>query len=238
GRGVAADAIRRFFPELSPAEVRRLRGATWSSWVRLRALEAGVASPRARWPYPPVVAGPDPATLAGPLVLAGFHLGPIPAVGALLERLPDRVLVLQLTALPRDRIDVGLVGHDRWQRAAAFRRALDTLRRGRHVFVLVDANVFPSTVEVTLFGRRTSFARGAFALGRITGCPVVPVASRWRGGKIEIVAGEPIPPGPEAEMAAAAARWLEAFVRESPEVIGQKFIDTFWGDDVRPVGST
>lgn len=234
GRGVPAEATRRFLPELDRAALRRVSHGTWSSWLRLRVLEAAVASPRARWPYPPIVAGPDPAAFASPHVLASFHLGAIPAVGALLEQLPGSVRVLQLTTLPRQRLTPGLVGRDRWARAAAFRQALDALARGDHVFVLADANVIPSTVETTIFGRRVRLARGAFALGRLSGCPVVPLAARWRGDGIEIAAGDPIAPGPEAEMAAAAARWLERFVRESPGEIGTKFVDSFWGDDAAP----
>lgn len=231
GRGVPPEAILRFLPDLDRAAVRRASHGTWASWLRLRVLEAAIASPRARWPYPPIVAGPDPATFDSPHVLAGFHLGAIPAVGALLEQLPGNVLALQLTALPRRRLTAGLVGRDRWQRAAAFRHALDALGRGDHVYLLADANVIPSTVDVTLFGRRVRLARGAFALGRLAGCPVVPVAARWRGDGIEIVAGDPIPPGPEAEMAGAAAAWLERFVRDFPEEIGEKFVDSFWGED-------
>lgn len=234
GRGVPPEAIRRFLPELDRATARRISHGTWASWLRLRVLEAAVASPRARWPYPPIVAGPDPAGFDSPHILASFHLGAIPAVGALLEQLPGNVLVLQLTELPRRRLTAELVGRDRWRRAAAFRHALDALGRGDHVFVLADANVIPSTVEATIFGRRVRLARGAFALGRLSGRPVVPLAARWRGDGIEIAAGDPIPPGPEAEMAAATALWLERFVRESPEEIGTKFVDSFWGDDEQP----
>jgi hypothetical protein len=230
GRGLEADAILRFLPDLAPREVRRVRRATWTSWVRLRVLEAGAASPTARWPYPPLVPGTG-AALRPPLVLAGFHLGPITAVGAVLEQLPGEVLVLHLSGTPRKRLTMTPVGTDQWQRAAALRRAVTALRTGGSVFMLVDANEVPATVEVTLFGRTTRLARGAFALARMTGSPLVPLAARWRGSRVEIVTGDPIPPAAEAVMAAAAARWLEGFVRESPEELGRLFANSFWGED-------
>lgn len=229
-RGIDTDALRRFLPELPAAELRRLRGATWSSWLRMRALEAALASPTASWPYPPLVL-PDLAGLQPPLVLASFHLGPMPAVAGLLEQLPGEVLVLQFSGAPRKRLTMLPVGTDQWQRAKAFRRAVGTLRDGGFVFVLVDANEAPSTVTTTAFGRDVRLARGAFALARVTGAPVVPVAAYWEGGRAVVVAGEPIAPGDEAGMAAATAAWLERFIRAHPEVIGPLFVTSFWGDE-------
>jgi hypothetical protein len=229
-RGVGTDALRRFLPQLQPAELRRLRGATWSTWLRLRAMEAALASPTAAWPYPPLVL-PDLAELRPPLVIAGFHLGPMTAVAGLLEQLPGEVLVLQFSGAPRQRLTMLPVGTDQWQRASAFRRAIDTLRDDGFVFVLVDANEAPSTVVTTAFGRGVRLARGAFALARVTGAPVVPVAAYWRGGRAVIVAGDPIAPDDEHRMADTTAAWLERFVRAHPEVIGPRFVNAFWGDE-------
>jgi len=234
GRGLDDAALRRFLPELPPAERARLRQATWIGWLRMRVLEAGLNSPTARWPYPPLAGELDLTRLRPPLVLAGFHVGPLPALGILLEQLPGEVLVLQLSGTARRRLQAGWTGTEEWQRAAALRRAVGTLRAGGSVFLLVDANEFPTTVDVTLFGRTTRLARGAFALARITGSPLVPIAPRWRGGRVEIVVGDAIPPGDEAAMAAATAGWLERFLRSSPEALSQLFVNSFWGDDEPP----
>jgi hypothetical protein len=232
GRGLDAAAIRRILPDLPPRELRRLRRVTWTGWLRLRVLEAGLSSPTARWPYPPLVA--EPTEVRPPAVLVGFHAGPIPALGSLLERLPGEVRVLQYSGHARRRLTGGSVGTEAWQRAAALRAAVSTLRGGGSVFLLVDSNEFPTTIEVTLFGRRTRLARGAFALARITGSPVVPIAPRWRGSRVEIVVGDPIAPGDEAEMAAATARWLEDFVRATPEALSRLLVNGFWGEDDPP----
>jgi lauroyl/myristoyl acyltransferase len=194
-------------------------------------LEAAVGSSTARWPYPPLTPGFDPSALQPPMILTSFHVGPISALGGALEQLPGDVLVLHVSGAPRPRLRMLSVGPTQWDRAAAFAQAMRTLRRGGFVFLLADANVFPSTIEVTMFGRTTRLARGAFALSRLSGAPVVPLAGRWQGTCVEVVAGEPIVPGEEAVMAAATAAWLERFVRASPDEMGQAFARTFWGDD-------
>jgi lauroyl/myristoyl acyltransferase len=227
GRGIDTNAIERFFPELGPGEVRRIRQATWTSWLRLRVLEAASASPTARWPYPPLARGTQLPAIEGPAILAGFHLGPIPANCIVLEHLPGEVLVMHLSSSQRKRLTIVAVGSDAWSRAQAMQRAVETLRRGGFVFLLVDANEVPSTIDVSLFGRRARLARGAFALARLTGAPVIPMAPRWRGTRIEVVVGEPIPAADETAMADAAAAWLERFLRDSPGELGPLFANSF-----------
>jgi len=221
-------AIRRMLPDLSDAEMRSLQAALWTGWLRLRVLEAAMSSPTADWPYPRLAEGVAVPSLEPPVIVAGFHLGPIPALGILLERLPGETLVVHLSGPPRPGLTMRPVGGDRWGRAADFRQAIDTLRAGGSVFLLVDANELPATVEIELFGQRTGLARGAFALSRMTGAPVVPVAPRWRGSRVEILAGDPIGPGEEGEMAAVAARWLEEFIRANPQEIGRLLPHGIW----------
>jgi hypothetical protein len=230
-RGVDQTTIDRFFPNLDARAAGRLRRSSWTSWVRLRTLHAAVGSPTARWPYPRVVGDVDPAAFQPPLVIAGLHAGPFTGVGALLEQLPGEVLVLNYSPVARSRLVPCAVGTDRWDRAAAFRRAIRTLRSGGFVYVMVDANELPSTIGVTMFGRPTRLARGAFALARITGAPIVPILTRWQGARIEVVAGEPLAPGDEVAMAHATAAWIEGVVRSSPEIVGAMFANGFWGAD-------
>ena len=61
-------AFRR--PALRPIEM--------GSYYRARVLRLRYRSPDVAWPFPRVVGGPDPLTLRAPLVLATFHLGPLP----------------------------------------------------------------------------------------------------------------------------------------------------------------
>jgi hypothetical protein len=231
GHGLDEAKIRRYFPELDARAVQRIRRATWTSWLRLRVLEAAVASSTARWPYPPLTSDFDPSGFRPPMILTSFHVGPISALGGALEQLPGEVLVLHVSGAPRGRLRMLSVGPTQWDRAAAFAQAMCALRAGGFVFLLADANVFPSTIEATMFGRTIRLARGAFALSRLSGAPVVALAGRWRGARVEVVASDPIAPADEISMAAAIAAWLERFVRASPGEMGEAFADSFWGDD-------
>lgn len=231
GRRVRDDEITHFLPGLGPREVRRLQRAIWSRWLRLRVLEAASSSPTARWPYPKLAPGAALPQVDGPAILVSFHLGPIPVSGMLLEQLRPEVLVMKVGRSKRPGLQSVAVGTDDWSRAAAFKCAVQALHRGGVVFVMADANVVPSTIDAWLFGRRVRFARGAFALARLTGAPLVPVAVRWRGVDVEIVAGAPVREQAEADAAAAVAAWLERFVQDAPEEIGTQFVTSFWGEE-------
>jgi lauroyl/myristoyl acyltransferase len=219
GRGVDADSIRYVLPELEPAEVEAARRATWSASLQSNVLDAALAVPGAPRPYPRLRSGPDPRAIRPPAVLATFHVGPVHALGLLFEQLPAEVLALeagnQVKAPPRPERTVLHVGAEEWQRAAAFRRALETLRSGGFVFLAVDGHG-SNLVEVPLFGRKVGLARGAFALSRMSGAPILPVMARWRGAAVEIVAGDAIYPADEHTTATALARWMESRVRETP----------------------
>ena len=151
-------------------------------------------------------------TLRPPMVLASVHMGQLEAVGALLERLPGQVLAFADREFPIGRgfTSVCLTG-DEWQRAAVTRRAIQTLRSGGFVFLAVDG-IGNARVEITLSGERVSWSKGAFDLARITSSPMLPVITRWRGGKVEIVTGQPICPSDASTMAASLARWLEEYM--------------------------
>ena len=146
------------------------------------------------------------------MVLASVHMGQVEAVGALLERLPGQVLAFADRELPirRGFSSVCLSG-DEWQRAAVTRQAIHTLRSGGFVFLAVDG-IGSARVEITLSGERVSWSKGGFDLARITSSPMLPVLTRWRGGKVEIVTGEPIRPSDASTMAASLARWLEGYM--------------------------
>jgi lauroyl/myristoyl acyltransferase len=220
GRGVSVEALHEVLPDLDRAELDAARRATWSSSLRRAVLAAALSVPGASRPYPRLVRGPDPSAIPAPAVLATFHVGPLQAMGLLFERLAADVLVLQAAdengfPPPRPGFTRMHVGDDEWQRALVFRDALKALHAGNYVCLAVDGYGAPQ-LAAPLLGRRVRLARGAFALARMTGAPIIPTAPRWRGTGIEIVAGDPVAPGDDPAMAAALTRWLESFVRESP----------------------
>jgi hypothetical protein len=227
----ALEALGDALPGLSPAERRRIRRAAWANSLKSRTLDAALGVPGAEWPYPPVLAAPDPAALRPPMVLATAHIGPIHALGVLMERLHGPSLVLESDHVAAERLRIvapaGLTtlhlnAHE-WQRAAAFQRGVKTLRAGGFVLLAVDGRG-TRPLAMPLFGREVWVARGAFALSRLTGAPILPVIPRWRGPCVEIMSGEPIQPGDERAMAAAFLRWLESYVRESPAEVGPSFL--------------
>jgi lauroyl/myristoyl acyltransferase len=231
GRGISEHRLAEAFPRSSPAELAAVRRDTWRHFLQDEALESSLA--RTGWAprYPRVAPDSRLARLSPPLILASFHIGPIQAVGAVLERLPGEVLVLHRGRFaPRPGLTLLRIGADEWDRARAFRRAITTLLAGGTVYLAMDGlgsdGYDAATVEAPLLGGTARLARGAFALSRITGAPLVPVLARWRGSRAEIVSGDPIPASAdESAMAAATARWLERYLLDSPGQISLRTLE-------------
>lgn len=187
---------------------------------RDRLLVAAVENPTRRWSYPHVVGGPDPKRLCGPIVFVTFHLGANRAHGAVFARLPGPKLALTNTMERSGTVvNIGRIGF-----VFAAKSALDTLRAGGFVFTHADG-MGCSSIEAELFGRRIVLPRGTFTIARLAGAPLLPVAARWRGPAIEMVSGDRIAPGDESEMAAALARWVEAYLVEHPEEVHDHLLD-------------
>jgi hypothetical protein len=185
------------------------------------------------------------AALRPPLVLGFFHIGAMQGLGAALARLPAPVLAFRLGLLTSGQppLEIVSTAGDVEARAAAFHRGLDHLRRPGFVAMALD---LPATrgLAAPCLGRQLALSRGPFALARLAGCPLVPIAARWRQGKLETVHGAPLAanltapqPGAEpgrdagqvgrhdagpgttaaeAPLARAAARWLENYLLAAP----------------------
>ena len=219
GRGIDHGRLAAAFPELGPPAQHTARQRTWENFLKEQAVEAAVMHGR----YPQLVPDPRLVELRPPLVLASFHVGPLPALAPLLAQLPGEVVALdrgQFGALPNLPVLPG--GEDTAARAAAFNRALAALRSGGFAFITIDAfhpqEFEVAAIEVPLLGRTLPLARGAFALSRIAGVPLVPLVARWRGTAVEVELGDPISPGPGGERALAekAAAWVENYLRARP----------------------
>jgi len=172
-------------------------------------------------PYPAVVRGSLPSLPEPPMVLVSFHIGSHRAVGRLLERLSAPVFVLA-DALPRPspipKVTKFVIGGSRSLRVMGMKIALDELRAGRFVFLFIDRGEW-SEVRVTISGRSHGLARGPFVLARLAGVPVLPLAARWRGGKVQYTLGRPIEVADEATMAAAVAGWFDDYMSAHPDVL-------------------
>ena len=165
--------------------------------------------------------------LRPPVILGTFHVGALVALGPALESVPGQVLVLRRTmsdaAVPSS-LTIELTEGDEQHRARTFYRALDWLRRGDSVFMPLDPEE-AVRIPGPFCGRSLLLARGPFAMSRIMQVPIVPIVARWRGSRIEIIVGDPIPPAEdESTIAAAAAAWLERYLRESPLEISERVL--------------
>lgn len=163
----------------------------------------------------PLVKVPDEwRRLEGPCILGTFHVGALHAVGAALEALGKPVLGVREGRLFEPRPPLELIS-TRQQRAAVMLRAVEYLRAGKLVVLALDGAA-DTMIETTCLGHRLALARGAFALARMTGAPIVPIVMRWHGTDVEVVLGQRLEGDNEEQLAHAAARWLESYLRDEP----------------------
>jgi lauroyl/myristoyl acyltransferase len=223
-RQVTAAQVRTVFSQLDDAAAKRVRRSVLATSLGADALHAALEQGGKRPLYPEVRPNEAIATLRPPLILATFHLGPLAALGPVLMDVPGHVLALHRHRWPnRIGLDMLEVGDGEWGHARSLLRAVETLREGGSVFAVLDEDD-ATTIDAPLLGRTVALARGAFALARMTGTPIVPLAIRWRGSAVEVTFGEPISEATEAEMAAAATAWLERYLIESPgEITARTF---------------
>jgi lauroyl/myristoyl acyltransferase len=82
-------------------------------------------------------------------------------------------------------------------------------------------------LETECLGRPLALARGPFALARMTGAPITPLAIRWTRRGTAVVIDIPLqserlsdastdPTCFELGLARAASRWLEAYLHQTP----------------------
>ncbi|HWN43681.1 MAG TPA: hypothetical protein VNW71_15745 [Thermoanaerobaculia bacterium] len=209
--------IRTLFPALPRSEAAR------TAW-RIAALEARnrLLVECIRREVLPLVEAPEAfATLRPPLLLGTFHVGAIHALGPALEKLPGPVLALRQGRLyaAEPPVEVVSTEGDEQSRAAVFLRALAHLQAGG--FVVTALDVVPGDgLTAPCLGRTLELARGPFALARLAGVPIVPLTARWQQGRVKVALDEALTSSGETELAAAAARWLESYLLESPGELG------------------
>ena len=231
GFGIADGWLAEVFPELDRRARRGVRQETWRSFLKGEAADAGVRRRRNLRDYPRIVGWEGRDAPRPPFVVASFHVGPFQALGAVLRSLPGEALIVTREQfVGRDDITMVPEGDDEWQRARAFHRSLAALRGQGLVLVMLDGlrvrGEEVATIEVPMLGRSLPLARGAFALARIGGAPIVPVVVRWRGSGMAVVVGDPVAPdASEEEMAAAMGAWLERYLRENPGEISVFVLD-------------
>jgi lauroyl/myristoyl acyltransferase len=204
----AALAVAASLPDLHRAFAeRRRRGEVSEGRVRLR--DEGGFSAR--------------AAARQPMVLITWHFGLVRQLAPGLLALGTDLLALRHRPAPGPlALREEFVGEGVGERARALATSIAHLRNGGSVILAADGPGRPR-LRVPCLGRRLGLARGAFALSRLTGAPVVPVVGLARGDELEIVVDPPLvaPAGATGEeleraLAAAASAWLEGLVRRHP----------------------
>lgn len=155
------------------------------------------------------------ADIQAPVVLVTAHVGALYLLAAGLDRLWTERLALRWSALHQTAPgeDSAFTSGPVVSRTEALRRGLESLRQGK---VVVTALEGPhGTGEPgRLLGRRLELGRGGFALARLAGVRIAPVAALWERNRVHIAVGTPIET--TAEAPAEMARWFEALLRRSP----------------------
>ncbi len=233
GRWPSPEQVRLLFPELAPGAAARVAWRIGALEARNRVLVECLRR-AGRAPVRPLVhVSRDAfAALRPPLVLGLFHVGAIQALGPAFERMPAPVLVLRQGLLVREEGGFALEtteGDLPW-RAAVLHRALEHLAGGGFVAVALD--VAPGAgIRCPCLGGTLELPRGPFALARRAAAPIVPLVARWQRRSVEVIVGEALAPqaapgGPagtaaaEQALAAAAASWLERYLRAAPAELG------------------
>lgn len=227
GRSPSAADIGRLFPDRSADELRRIAreiaALRYQNRVRvvraMRGGRPGLGRPIAEAD----LAALEPLRSQGPAILLTWHVGPLFALSHALSRLRFPVMMLRRThfvpVLPG--VELVATDGDSDERAAALARAIAHVRRGGFVLMAPDTLGTARTMPVPCLGRAVPLACGAFALARLTGVPIVPLAGRQdEDGTVRLELGAPLTFSREQDveraLAAAAAAWYEAYLRKWP----------------------
>ena len=158
------------------------------------------------------------AELQAPLMFITAHVGALPLLAAGLDRLGTERLALRWSALhetapgEESAFTLGPLA----ARTEALRRGLERLRQGKIVVTALEGT-HGSADPGRLFGHRLDVGRGGFALARLAGVPIVPVAALWVRNRVQVALGRPL--ATTADAPAETALWFEGLLRRSPSQI-------------------
>jgi lauroyl/myristoyl acyltransferase len=222
GRTAAGGAdFRAIASEMS---VRRFRSRALMALIRRNGPEVGI---------PLLEPGGAPGLEAlrdrrAPAILVSWHVGPPSGIGATLARLGIPALgVMRRTPYQRvGTCEIANTSGGPTQRTAALWRAVQQVKDGGLVIIAADGQEGARTAEVACLGRLVTLARGPFVLARLSGAPLIPIASRWTSsGRIAVHLGDPLRTDAarpedgdrfEHACAAAMAAWLESYFLSAP----------------------
>jgi lauroyl/myristoyl acyltransferase len=164
-----------------------------------------------------------------PAIFITWHFGPEVNLGAAFAGLG--IPVTSFRSTPTRPEDTALVDYrrvaDADERGLALRRGFSRLKNGGFVTVAIDGRQTGTALTVPFFGRRIQVGRGAAALARLTGAPLIPTAKVWMpDGRVQVRIFEPLalpaldPRRPDVWDEAVivdAVKWFERFLHAVPE---------------------
>lgn len=220
--------LRSLLPHLSHTDTGRVLRRLWTTYARTLLL-MGWTRCGGRTSIQALVRENEAVRrLRPPMIVSTFHIGPTLGLSVLPDRLQGETLVLRGSQFPTDghaRHTVNLIEGTDQQRAATFHRAIEHLRQNGFVVLALDPHE-AHRIAAPFLGRTLQLARGPFAMARITRVPIVPLVARWTGTEIELIVGDPLPVlDDEQALAAAAAQWLESYLRESPGELSGRILE-------------
>jgi lauroyl/myristoyl acyltransferase len=74
---------------------------------------------------------------------------------------------------------INILGANARQLVSAMRQAVEHLKSGGKVLIAVDGKMGRNLLKVPFLGREFEVGRGAAALARLTGAPIIPCAMQW-----------------------------------------------------------
>jgi hypothetical protein len=234
--------IQALLPGFSLARAARVARSASSGTMQRRALGRLIRQrgfdPVAPLVRPDAIAALERLSLdSRPAILVMVHAGPVQAVALALHALRIPALVVRVDSeypLPAPLQAEHTTGEST-QGAYVFTRALDHLR-GSAPVVMVPDNAAGATIRVACLGRPVDFARGPFALARLSGAPVVPLCWRWDrpGVRMTLARGEMLAPESapglsagecERRLAAGAADWFTRHFTANPDDLSVDFVN-------------
>lgn len=238
-----ADVVATLFPEYTPPEVAEVAKRITLNAVRNACWKSVMETPGRS---EATILAPDREAIAalrapsGPAILPFWHFGPVNMLTIAFRHIGVPVLAIARTmatawtdAPDLLKMRINVLNASPPEMVTAVRRCLEHLKRGGRVAVAVDGSLRKDDIRVPFLGRQFAVGRGAAALARLSGAPIIPCTMHWErtGWAMAIRIFEPlalpsVPPDDaekyEHAILAALARRFEAHGRRYP---GQFKID-------------
>lgn len=231
----SADELRRRLASRLPAsaDLRAMARETAASEARNMAVKAVILA-RGRQAIDALIVRPDlealhRASAGGAVIFVVMHAGPVSAFSTIfrLAGVEAFALVRKIDLRSGARPDIAEATGGADSSAQVLWAGMRRLKRGRPVVLAADGSIGTRLPPVEVAGQSMVWARGAFALARLSGAPLVPLLAYWDGpARIRLAvgpawstsaAGTAAPTEVEHAGARALADWFDRELASRPD---------------------